>query len=374
MDTQTKPPNNLGNPENKAKIPSRISAKRHRYRRYRKTVSLTAVVALLTMFSAAIIVTGESPSQAADLGAVWINYGNSKMQLNARKSTDGTKVAVCATDRQINSPRGKWVSYQGRRAVSAGSEYRSNAATFEISAKKKGATTVFAAEKQYQVAYLAGQLRGAIEKGEKELGATVYAIHSLSGRLMPQQTQSAEIKSRANELLSQAKSYAGPYKLGRPEIKLLAGSTQGTLKLPIVQSSAGNAISNLNETVSLSGPARFKGTKNANTISVLSANALKELPIEVTGPGKVDAQINVRGLPPTTFEIWEHQRWQDLLIAGPLSALSANTSITAEPRQFFRVKTQTQAEIHKQNQGNQLIDKITVKAEGQWGKNTGKQT
>ncbi len=353
---------------------SRISPRRRQRAQRRKHLSLIGLAAAIAIMTSAMVFTDQDTSQAAGPGAAWKNYGNSKIELNARKSTDGSKVAVCATDRQINSPRNKWINYQGRRVIGAGQAYRSNGATFEVKDKAKGTTVVFPAAQEYRVAYLAGQLRGAIDKGDPELGATVYAIHSLSGRLTPKQKPSAQIKRRAQQLLNQAAAYAGPYRMGAPEIKTNPGTTQGTLRLPVLQSAAGRPMSGLRENITLSGPAHFSSKGQPKTLTASSASGVKELPIEVTGPGKVSAQVQVAGLPPVSYEIWEHARWQDLLIAGPKSQIAASTATNVEPRQFFAVKTQTQSQMKPLTQGAELTDSILVKPEEKWGKNTGKDT
>lgn len=373
-----KTPKNSGSTSaNNNQIPdssSRINPRRQQRYRRRKRLSLIGLAAAIAMITSAMVITDQGTSQAAGPGAAWENYGDSKMQLNARKSTDGSKVAVCATDRQINSPRNKWINYQGRRVIGAGQEYRSNRATFEVKYQVKGTTVVFPAAQQYRVAYLAGQLRGAINKGNPELGATVYAIHSLSGRLLRKQTGSAQIKQRAAQLLQQAAAYAGPYRMGAPEIKVNPGSTQGSVRLPVPQSAAGHPMSGLKESVTLTGPAHFSSKGQPKTLSTSSAAAVKELPIEVTGTGKVSAQVQVAGLPPVSYEIWEHARWQDLLIAGPNSQISASAATGVDPRQFFAVKTQTQSQMKPLAQGTGLTDTILVKPEGTWAKNTGKET
>ena len=353
---------------------SRISPQRRQRVQRRKRLSLLGLAAAFAMITSVMVFTGQDTSQAAGPGAAWKNYGNSKLELNARKSTDGSKVAVCATDRQINSPRNKWINYQGSRVIGAGQAYRSNRATFEVKDKVKGTTVVFPAAQEYRVAYLAGQLRGAIDKGDPELGATVYAIHSLSGRLTPKQNPSAQIKRRAQQLLSQAAAYAGPYRMGTPEIKTNPGTTQGTLRVPVLQSAAGRPMSGLSESITLTGPAHFSSTGQPKTLAASSAGAVKELPIEVTGPGKVSAQVQISGLPPVSYEIWEHPRWQDLLIAGPKSQISASIATNVEPRQFFAVKTQTQSQMKPLAQGAELTDSILVKPEEKWGKTTGKDS
>ena len=353
---------------------SRISPQRRQRARRRKCLSLLGLAAAIAMITSAMVVTDQGTSQAAGPGAAWKNYGNSKLELNARKSIDGSKVAVCATDRQINSPRNKWINYQGRRVIGAGQEYRSNGATFEVKDKVKGTTVVFPAAQEYRVAYLAGQLRGAIDKGDPELGATVYAIHSLSGRLTAEQNRSAQIKQRAAQLVQQAAAYAGPYQMAAPEIKVNPGSTQGTVYLPVPQSAAGRPMSGLKESVTLTGPAHFSSKGQPKTLSTSSVSTAKELPIEVTGPGKVSAQVQVLGLPPVSYEIWEHTRWQDLLIAGPNSQISTSAATSVEPRQFFAVKTQTQSQMRPLEQGAELADTILVKAEEKWGKTTGQET
>lgn len=332
------------------------------------------LAAAIAMITSALVITDQGTSQAAAPGAAWKNYGNSEMELNARKSTDGSKVAVCATDRQINSPRETWVNYQGRRIIGAGQEYRSNPATFEVQDEVKGTTVVFPAAQQYRVAYLAGKIRDAIDKGNPDLGATVYAIHSLSGRLTAKQNSSAQIKQRAQQLVEQAVAYAGPYRMAAPEVNIASGKTQGTLRVPVLQSAAGRPLNGLNESVTLTGPAHFASKGEPKTITAPSVDVVKEIPIEVTGPGKVSAQVQVSGLPPVSYEIWEHPRWQDLLIAGPNSQISTSAVTDVEPRQFFTVKTQTQSQMKPLAQGAELTDTILVKPEEKWGKNTGKDT
>ena len=353
---------------------SRITPCRRRVTQKRKRISLIGVAAALAMITSALVITDQSPSQAAEAGAAWKNYGNSKMELNARKSIDGSKVAVCATDRQINSAREKWIDYQGRRVIGSGQEYRSNADTFEINDNVKGATVVFSAAQQHRVAYLAGQLRAAIDKGDPELGATVYAIHSLSGRLTREQNGSAQIKQRAQQLVEQAAAYAGPYRMANPEVNITPGETQGTLRVPVLQSAAGRPMNGLNESITLTGPAHFPSNGQSKTITTPSVSGVKEIPIEVTGPGKVSAQVQVSGLPPVSYEIWEHPRWQDLLVAGPNSQIVTRAETDVEPRQFFAVKTQTQSQMKPLEQGAELTDSVLVKPEGTWGKQTGKDT
>jgi len=133
-------------------------------------------------------------------------------------------------------------------------------------------------------------------------------------------------------------------------------------------------MSGLRENITLSGPAYFSSKGQPKTLTASSVGAIKELPIEVTGPGKVSAQVQVSGLPPVSYEIWEHPRWQDLLIAGPKSQIAASTATNVDPRQFFAVKTQTQAQMKPLEQGVELTDTILVKPEEKWGKNTGKDT
>lgn len=353
---------------------SRIRTGRGRRTRLRKRLTLLGAAAVIAVVSSVIVASEQQTSQAAGPGAVWKNYGNSTIQLNARKSTDGSKVAVCATDRQLNSPRNQWVSYQGRQLITGGQEYRSDEKTFEVKYQQKGSTVVFSAGQQYQVAYLLGKLRSAIDKGDPELAATVYAIHSLSGRFTSKQIASDNIKQRARQLLTEATSYAGPYRIDTPEIKVATGSTQGTLALPVLQSATGYPLAGLNETVTLSGPAHFSGKNQANTLKLSSSESVQEVPIEVTAPGKVEVQVTAEGLPPVSYEVWEHPRWQDLLIAGEPTQVSANAIADAEPRQFFNVKTQTQSRMISQEKGNTLTDEITVKPEGEWGKKTGEDS
>lgn len=354
-------------------LSSRISPGRRRRTQLRKRLVFAGVAAVIAVASSVIVASEQQISQAAGPSAVWKNYGNSAIQLNARKSTDGSKVAVCATDRQINSPRNQWVSYQGSRLISSGQEYRSNAQTFEMKTKEKGETVVFSAAQQYRVAYLVGKLRSAIDEGDPELAATVYAIHSLSGRLTAKQNPSDTVKQRAQQLLTEASSHAGPYTIGTPEIKLATGSTQGTLRLPVLQSAAGQPVAGINETVTLSGPARFSG-KNENTLKLSSSETAQELPLEITAPGKVGVQVKAEGLPPVSYEVWEHPTWQDLLIAGAPTQVSVSAAADAEPRQFFSVKTETQSQMLPQEHGATLTDEITVKAEKEWGKKTGEDT
>ena len=353
---------------------SRIRPGRGRRTRLRKRLTLLGAAAVIAVVSSVIVASEQQTSQAAGPGAVWKNYGNSTIQLNARKSTDGSKVAVCATDRQLNSPRNQWVSYQGRQLITGGQEYRSDEKTFEVKYQQKGSTVVFSAGQQYQVAYLLGKLRSAIDKGDPELAATVYAIHSLSGRFTSKQIASDNIKQRARQLLTEATSYAGPYRIDTPEIKVATGSTQGTLALPVLQSATGYPLAGLNETVTLSGPAHFSGKNQANTLKLSSSESVQEVPIEVTAPGKVEVQVTAEGLPPVSYEVWEHPRWQDLLIAGEPTQVSAIAIADAEPRQFFNVKTQTQSRMISQEKGNTLTDEITVKPEGEWGKKTGEDS
>lgn len=353
---------------------SRIRTGRGRRTRLRKRLTLLGAAAVIAVVSSVIVASEQQTSQAAGPGAVWKNYGNSTIQLNARKSTDGSKVAVCATDRQLNSPRNQWVSYQGRQLITGGQEYRSDEKTFEVKYQQKGSTVVFSAGQQYQVAYLLGKLRSAIDKGDPELAATVYAIHSLSGRFTSKQIASDNIKQRARQLLTEATSYAGPYRIDTPEIKVATGSTQGTLALPVLQSATGYPLAGLNETVTLSGPAYFSGKNQANTLKLSSSESVQEVPIEVTAPGKVEVQVTAEGLPPVSYEVWEHPRWQDLLVAGEPTQVSANAIADAEPRQFFNVKTQTQSRMISQEKGNTLTDEITVKPEGEWGKKTGEDS
>lgn len=369
---------NSGNtPARNSQIPdpsSRISPRRRRRAQRRKRLGILGLAAAIAMISSAMVVTDQGTSQAAGSGAAWKSYGDSKMELNARKSADDSKIAVCATDRQINSPRNKWITYEGRRVIGAGKEYRSNKATFEVKDKVKGTAVIFPASTQYRVAYLAGQLRSAIAKGNPELGATVYAIHSLSGRLTTKQNGSAPIKQRAAQLLQQAAAYAGPYRMGKPEIQVKPGSKQGTVRLPVPQSAAGRPLNGLKESITLSGPAHFSSKGQPKTLITSSEATVKEIPIEITGPGKVSAQVEVAGLPPVTYEVWEHQRWQDLLIAGPNSQLSAIATTNADPRQFFAVKTQTKSKMNPLEEGSELTDTILVTAEEKWGKNTGKDS
>ncbi len=355
-------------------VSSRIRPGRGRRTRLRKRLTLLGAAAVIAVVSSVIVASEQQTSQAAGPGAVWKNYGNSTIQLNARKSTDGSKVAVCATDRQLNSPRNQWVSYQGRQLITGGQEYRSDEKTFEVKYQQKGSTVVFSAGQQYQVAYLLGKLRSAIDKGDPELAATVYAIHSLSGRFTSKQIASDNIKQRARQLLTEATSYAGPYRIDTPEIKVATGSTQGTLALPVLQSATGYPLAGLNETVTLSGPAHFSGKNQGNTLKLSSSESVQEVPIEVTAPGKVEVQVTAEGLPPVSYEVWEHPRWQDLLIAGEPTQVSANAIADAEPRQFFNVKTQTQSRMISQEKGNTLTDEITVKPEGEWGKKTGEDS
>lgn len=369
---------NSGNtPARNSQIPdpySRISPRRRRRAQRRKRLAMLGIATAIAMISSAMVVTDQDTSQAAGPGAAWKSYGDSKMELNARKSADDTKVAVCATDRQINSPRNKWITYQGLRVIGAGKEYRSNKATFEVKDKVKGTAVIFPASTQYRVAYLAGQLRSAIAKGNPELGATVYAIHSLSGRLTTKQKGSAPIKQRAAQLLQQAAAYAGPYRMGKPEIKVNPGSMQGIVRLPVPQSAAGRPLKGFKESVTLSGSAHFSSKGQSKTLNTSSAATVKEIPIEVTGPGKVSAQVKVTGVPPVSYEIWEHARWQDLLISGPNSQLSTIATTNADPRQFFAVKTQTKSQMNPLEGGAELTDNILVTAEEKWGKNTGKET
>ena len=149
-----KTPKNSGSTSaNNNQIPdssSRINPRRQQQYRRRKRLSFIGLAAAIAMITSAMVITDQGTSQAAGPGAAWENYGDSKMQLNARKSTDGSKVAVCATDRQINSPRNKWINYQGRRVIGAGQEYRSNRATFEVKYQVKGTTVVFPAAQQYR--------------------------------------------------------------------------------------------------------------------------------------------------------------------------------------------------------------------------------
>lgn len=355
-------------------LSSRISPGRRRRTRLRKRLVFVGVTAVIAVASSVIVASEQQISQAAGPSTVWKNYGNSAIQLNARKSTDGSKVAVCATDRQLNSPRNQWVSYQGSRLISGGQEYRSNAQTFEMKPKEKGETVVFSAGQQYRVAYLVGKLRSAIDKGDPELAATVYAIHSLSGRLTSKQIPSDTVKQRAQQLLTEASSYAGPYRISTPEIKLATGSTQGILRLPVLQSAAGQPLTGINETVTLSGPAHFPGKNPADSFKLSSSESVQEIPLEVTAPGKVGVQVKAGGLPPVSYEVWEHPTWQDLLIAGAPAQVGVSAAADAEPRQFFSVKTETQSQMLPQEQGATLSDEITVKAEGEWGKKTGEES
>ena len=350
--------------------PSRISSKRRDKIRRRRRVAIGTLVAVTSLFAGGLVAFQDSPSQAAESSVTWINHGNKAAQLYARKSTDGRKVGVCATDRQSNSPENVVVTYQNVRTIGAGQEYRSNEKTFEINNKQKGSGLIFPAATQSRVAYLMNYLRTAVDKDENELGATVYAIHSLAGRLIPAQTQFEKVKQRGNQLLKQAEMFSGPYRAEGLELSFTPGKTRGTLRVPAIRSAAGQDLTGMKETITLSGPAHFNGEGAPQSITVTSGQKQQEIPIEVTAPGKVTAQVDITGIPPTSYQVWEDERWQDLLIAGAPSQLSVNAESEANPHQEFAVTTETHSEITRQDKGVKLTDQVTVKAEGEWGKRT----
>ena len=327
-------------------------------------------MAVTSLFAGGLVAFQDSPSQAAESSVSWTNHGNKAAQLYVRKSTDGGKVAVCATDRQYNSPENVVVTYQNVRTIGAGQEYRSNEKTFEINNKQKGSGLIFPAATQSRVAYLVNYLRSAVDKDDTELGATVYAIHSLAGRLIPAQMQFEKVKQRGNQLLKQAEMFSGPYRAEGLELSFTPGKTRGTLRVPAIRSAAGQDLTGMKETITLSGPAHFSGEGAPQSITVTSGQKQQEIPIEVTAPGKVTAQVDITGIPPTSYQVWEDERWQDLLIAGAPSQLSVNAESEANPHQEFAVTTETHSEITRQDKGVKLTDQVTVKAEGEWGKRT----
>ncbi|WP_122820680.1 hypothetical protein [Varibaculum vaginae] len=351
-------------------LPSRISAARRKKIRFHRRAAIGALVAVTALFSGGIVVFENTPSQAQEVSVTWKNRGDQDAQLYARKSIDGAKVAVCATDRQSNSPENVAVTYQNVRTIGPGQEYRSNEKTFDINYRQRGSGLIFPAETQQRAAYLVNYLRSAVDKDDNELAATVYAIHGLAGRLLPMQTQSEKVKQRGNQLLAQAQMYSGPYRAEGLELNFIPGRTRGMLRVPVVKSAAGQELNGLKKTITLSGPAHFNGEGSPRSITVTSGQRQAEIPVEVSAPGKVTVQVSITGLPPTSYQVWEDERWQDLLIAGAPSQLSVNAEAEANPHQEFAVKTETHSEMTRQDKGMKLIDMVRVKPEGEWGKRT----
>lgn len=338
-----------------------------RVRRRRRSL----FAALVTALSGVLLAVGPgAPAWGAVVVAdpgrpgAWQATGDLGLDLAARVNVTQGVVGYCVGDSDrgpgtVAAASGGRYTYPAHRTVDAGTAYVPNPETVRGSLED----LTVPADRTGALAYVLATQQDAAVRDPREAMATHHALRSLStgGPSTRQSAVSADVRTRAADLLEAASRRAGPYTV-EPRTEVTDGGRRGEAHEVGVRSAAGAWLAGFSFTATLDGAATFDD--GANSLAGTTAEAPLTLPLRATGTGPVRVHLQVRGLPATSFDVLESGpesgRAQDLFVAGPAVEVTGSS----EPARLVMLAVSTRARHTGDGEhpvlGDGLVDDVTV--------------